>query len=102
MPKNLLEAIKDPENAAIQVRMQSWEGVKSFVDLFKDICIVKRKELELMDQAIRLHQELISEHKGRKVYSEANTEAFRRITNEMKMVKMRKTKKTRAKYEKSC
>lgn len=71
----------------MQIRISSWEAVKNFIHVFKDLCIVKREELEFVDQAVKLHQKLVNERKGRKIYSQAEIEAFRKIANEIKAVK---------------
>jgi len=63
-------------------------------DVFKDICIVKREELELMDEAVKLHKELVEKRKrtrARKLYSQDDIKRFEEIAKEMRMVKRRIT-----------
>jgi len=73
----------------MQIRITSWEAVKNFVGVLKDICIVKRQELELMDQAVQLHQRLVDNRSGRKIYSHSDIEDFKRISAKMRAEKKR-------------
>jgi len=76
-----------PAQKSMQIRISAWEDVKNFVDVFKDICIVKREQLELMYNAVKLHEKLIKKRKGSKVYSQTDIEIFKQTANEIKKAK---------------
>jgi hypothetical protein len=71
----------------MQIRISAWEDVKNFVEVFKDICIVKREQLELMHNAVKMHENLVKKRKGKKVYSQDDVEIFNQIANEIKKAK---------------
>jgi len=73
----------------MQLRISAWEDIKSFVEVFKGICQVKREELELMDKAVKLHENLVKERKGRKVYYKTDIQSFNQIAEQIKEAKKR-------------
>lgn len=72
-----------------QIRIFRWDQVEKFVNIFKDLCIVKREQLELMDEAIKKRRELISQRKGRRLYSDQDIEYFTTIAKRIKDAKDR-------------
>jgi L-lactate utilization protein LutB len=57
---------------------------REFVNIFKTLCIIKRRQLELLDEAIKKRRELIANRKGRKLYANQDIEAFRKIEQQIK------------------
>ena len=76
-----------PAQKGMQIRISAWEDVKNFVEVFKDICIVKREQLELMHNAVKMHDNLVKKRKDKKVYSQDDVEIFKQIANEIKKAK---------------
>jgi hypothetical protein len=71
----------------MQIRISAWKDIQNFVEVFKEICIVKREQLELMNEAIELHEIARKRRKGKNVYSERNIEEFKRICYKLKKAK---------------
>jgi len=67
-----------------QIKISRWDQVEKFVNIFKTLCIVKRRQLELLDEAIKKRWELIANRKGRKLYANQDIEAFRKIEQQIK------------------
>ena len=70
-----------------QIRISAWKDIKNFVEVFKNICIIKREQLELMDKAVKLHENLVSKRKGRKVCSQRDVENFKQIADKIREAK---------------
>ena len=62
-----------------QIRISRWESIEAFVEVFKDICVVKRRQLQLMDEAVKLHKSLVRKRKGKRIYSEEALKKFKQI-----------------------
>ena len=67
-----------------QIKIYRWDQIEKFVEKFKNLCIVKRSQLELLDEAIRKRRELRKHRKGRRLYSDRNIEDFRKIAQRIK------------------
>lgn len=70
-----------------QIKIFRWDQIEKFVDIFKSLCIVKRGQLELLDEAIKKRRELITRRKGRRLYSNQDIENFRKIAQCIKEAK---------------